>query len=111
MINIETGEPWNELRGMGAGSDSYYEYLLKLWLLGVRMRLRQYYFVVHTHFVVLKCTLIVSYHLLQCQRCVRCSITGVWACSSACSAWDVHGEGMRDWAKALTPNIGGLPKP
>lgn len=37
MLNIETGEPWNELRGMGAGSDSYYEYLLKLWLLGVRM--------------------------------------------------------------------------
>lgn len=36
MINIDTGEPWNELRGMGAGSDSYYEYLLKLWLLGVR---------------------------------------------------------------------------
>ena len=36
VINIETGEPWNELRGMGAGSDSYYEYLLKLWLLGVR---------------------------------------------------------------------------
>ncbi|KAK9845755.1 hypothetical protein WJX81_001541 [Elliptochloris bilobata] len=34
VIRIETGEAWNEVKSMGAGSDSYYEYLLKLWLLG-----------------------------------------------------------------------------
>ena len=108
MINIETGEPWNELRGMGAGSDSYYEYLLKLWLLGVRMRLRQYSLLVHTRLVIPKCTLSVSYHLLQCQGCAQCSITGVWACSSACSAWDVHGGRDARLGQGTNPYYPGL---